>query len=99
MVEYICNRCGYNAKQKINLVRHLNRKNICSPLLEDISIEEVKNYYGLKIIPKQPKQHPNSTQTALFENEKQHPNSTQTAPKQHKQHPNSTQIFFRITNL
>jgi len=40
MVEYICNRCGYNAKQKINLVRHLNRKNICKPILEDISIEE-----------------------------------------------------------
>jgi len=46
MVEYICNRCGYNAKQKINLMRHLNRKNICSPLLEDISIDDVKKYYG-----------------------------------------------------
>ena len=49
MVEYICNRCGYNAKQKINLMRHLNRKNICNPILEDISIEEVKKYYGFEI--------------------------------------------------
>ena len=49
MVEYICNRCGYNAKQKINLMRHLNRKNICQPLLEDISIKEVKNRYGFEI--------------------------------------------------
>jgi len=46
MVEYVCNRCGYNAKQKINLVRHLNRKNMCQPLLEDISIENVKKKYG-----------------------------------------------------
>lgn len=46
MVEYICNRCGYNAKQKINLMRHLNRKNICKPLLENISIENVKKKYG-----------------------------------------------------
>ena len=49
MVEYVCNRCGYNAKQKINLVRHLNRKNICPPLLEDISIDEIKFMYGFEI--------------------------------------------------
>ena len=92
MVEYICNRCGYNAKQKINLMRHLNRKNICSPLLEDISIEEMKFMYGFKksnhTAPFDTQTAPFSTQTALFENEKQHPNSTQIAPKQH---PNSTQ--------
>tara|TARA_Y100000591_G_scaffold43051_2_gene31866 strand:- start:2526 stop:3485 length:960 start_codon:yes stop_codon:yes gene_type:complete len=92
MVEYICNRCGYNAKQKINLIRHLNRKNICSPLLEDISIENIKKHYGFEkcnhIAPFDTQTAPFSTQTALFENEKQHPNSTQIAPKQH---PNSTQ--------
>ena len=92
MVEYICNRCGYNAKQKINLIRHLNRKNICSPLLEDISIENIKKHYGFEkcnhTAPFDTQTAPFSTQTALFENEKQHPNSTQIAPKQH---PNSTQ--------
>ena len=96
MVEYKCNRCGYNAKQKINLMRHLNRKNICQPLLEDISIENVRKHYGFKTIEKNDtstalfdtQTAPFSTQTALFENEKQHPNSTQIAPKQH---PNSTQ--------
>jgi|TARA_B110001452_G_C15189588_1_gene413090 hypothetical protein len=46
MVEYICNRCGYSTKQKSHLLNHLNRKNTCQPLLEDISIEEVKKYYG-----------------------------------------------------
>ena len=63
MVEYICNRCGYNAKQKINLMRHLNRKNICNPILEDISIEEVKKHYGFihstKIHQNPPKLHQN----------------------------------------
>ena len=46
MVEYNCYRCGYVASQKINLKHHLNRKNICKPLLADISIEDIKNYYG-----------------------------------------------------
>ena len=105
MVEYKCHRCGYNAKQKINLMRHLNRKNICQPLLEDISIENIQKYYGFKTCKK------NDTQTALFDTQtapfstqtenfgcrkiapKQHPNSTQTAPKQH---PNSTQIAPKI---
>ena len=48
MVDYSCLRCGYIASQKINLKHHLNRKNVCKPILEDISIEEVKKYYGLK---------------------------------------------------
>ena len=46
MVEYNCYRCGYIASQKINLKHHLNRKNICKPLLADISIEDIKKYYG-----------------------------------------------------
>ena len=54
MVEYICNRCGYNAKQKINLVRHLHRKNICVPILEDISIDEMKFMYGFEISKNSP---------------------------------------------
>ena len=52
MVKYICNRCGYVAKQKTHLLNHLNRKNICNPILEDISIEEIKNYYGFNISTK-----------------------------------------------
>jgi len=59
MVEYICNRCGYNAKQKINLMRHLNRKNICQPLLEDISVEEMKFTYGFEMTPNCSKMTPN----------------------------------------
>jgi len=52
MVEYNCLRCGYVAKQKNHLVNHLKRKNICKPILEDISIETVKKYYGFEISKK-----------------------------------------------
>ena len=48
MVNYECKRCGYTTKHR-SFINHLERKNICVPLLEDISIEEVKNYYNLKI--------------------------------------------------
>jgi len=52
MVNYQCFRCGYETKHKANFITHLNRKNICNPLLEDISIEEVKNYYGFNVSTK-----------------------------------------------
>ena len=74
MVLYECFRCGYNTKLKGNIKHHLNRKNICSPILEDVSIEYVKNQYGIEIFKKQ---HPNDTQTTP----KQHLNDTQTTPK------------------
>ena len=59
MVKYNCLRCGYVAKQKINLINHLNRKNICPPLLEDISVEEMKFLYGFEISQILPKLTPN----------------------------------------
>ena len=50
MGNYNCFRCGYSASQKSNLINHLNRKNICKPLLADISIEIIKNHYGFDIL-------------------------------------------------
>ena len=46
---YKCFRCGYTASQKSNLISHLNRKNICKPLLAD-SIENIKKHYGFEIL-------------------------------------------------
>ena len=80
MVEYVCFRCGYNGKQKINLIRHLNRKNVCKATEDDVEIEMIKDYYGFVDEKKTaPKQHLNSTQNAPF--------CTQTAPKQHPNAP------------
>ena len=50
MVEYLCHRCGYNTNKKCNIIQHLNRKNVCSPILGDISIEEIKNTIILKLM-------------------------------------------------
>ena len=89
MVEYICNRCGYNAKQKINLMRHLNRKNICNPILENIGIEEVKKYYGFidstKIHQNPPKLHQNPPKST-----KNPPKSTKICQIIHQNPPKST---------
>ena len=60
MVEYKCFRCGYSTTHKGSLVNHLNRINICNPLLEDISIEEMKKYYGFENSSKTPQ---NSSKT------------------------------------
>ena len=49
MVQYTCKRCGYTTKHKGSFVNHLNRKNICQVLLDDISIEEMKNWYNLNV--------------------------------------------------
>ena len=67
MVDYSCLRCGYIASQKINLKHHLNRKNICNPILEDISIEEVKKYYGFEFSSKVPQ---NASKSPHFSSKK-----------------------------
>ena len=51
-MEYKCFRCGYVASQKCNFKNHLNRKNICKPVLDDISIEYVKIIYKFDTVSK-----------------------------------------------
>ena len=55
MVEYKCIRCGYIASQRSNMKTHLNRKNKCKPILEDTSIESIKELYGFEITHIKPK--------------------------------------------
>ena len=109
MVNYECKRCGYATKHKGSFINHLERKNICAPLLEDTSIENMYEKYNLK---KTKKQHINDTQTAPFDTQmtpfdtqrnstnstqktpKQHPTSTQTAPKKHFLAPKKNMCDF-----
>ena len=109
MVNYECKRCGYTTKHKGSFINHLERKNICIPVLEDISIETMYENYNLK---KTKTQHlndtliaPFDTQIALFDTQinsskstkiapKQHPCSTQTAPKKHLLAPNQNICEF-----
>jgi len=51
-MKYSCLRCGLDFKQRCHLENHLNRKNICEPILEPMSIEEVKKTYGFNILNK-----------------------------------------------
>ena len=53
-MKYVCDRCGYQSNHKCNFGNHLNRKKTCSPLLEDISIDEIKFKYGFEISSKSP---------------------------------------------
>ena len=46
---YNCVRCGYETKHKGHFKNHLNRKNICIAILEDISINDIKIYYNLDL--------------------------------------------------
>ena len=34
---------------KASLKTHLNRKNICTPLLDDICVEEIKKWYKIDV--------------------------------------------------
>ncbi len=54
MVYYECQRCGYNTTLKGNIKHHLNRKNVCEPILSDISIYDMKNIYDLNLNKKNP---------------------------------------------
>ena len=49
MVKYECFRCGYITNHKNSIKNHFNRKNICNPIREDISIENMCKHYNLKI--------------------------------------------------
>ena len=49
MVLYLCHRCGYETKHKGSFVTHVNRKNICKPILANCSIENVANINNIDI--------------------------------------------------
>jgi hypothetical protein len=40
MVQYACFRCGYATLLKSDMRTHLNRKNVCKPILRDIKLDD-----------------------------------------------------------
>ena len=94
MVQYKCNRCGHIASQRCNFKNHLNRKSICEPLLDDISIDEVKFSYGLINEPKMTQNDPKTTQNdPILTHHKlnDEPKITQSEPKITQYEPKITQ--------
>ena len=45
MKKYECIRCGFITKLRGNFKRHLNRKFICIPKKNNISIDQIKEKY------------------------------------------------------
>ena len=88
MVEYRCFRCGYIASQKINMKHHLNRKNICNPILDNISIEDIKIYYGIQ---NEPKLNPNEPISKEKIEPKLNPNDSQMTPNDSQMTPIDSQ--------
>ena len=89
---YECLRCGFVAKQKGHFMDHLNRKNICPPTLEPISINEIKTYYNLHNNSESLQSAPNLLQNApeLLQNA---PNDSISAPAQSGQGAPFCSIF------
>ena len=46
MADYNCFRCGYCTNHKTKIRLHLDRKNICKPILRDINLDQ----YGKDIL-------------------------------------------------
>ena len=47
MVNYLCSRCGYNTNNRTYFKKHLNRKYICNPVLNDMNITKIKEKYNI----------------------------------------------------
>ena len=92
MVKYMCNRCGYIAKQKTHLLNHLNRKNICIPLLEDISIEEMKFTYGFEMNHNKPKLNHNEPKMNHNKENTNEPKMNHSEPKMNPNEPKNIQL-------
>jgi hypothetical protein len=46
MNKYNCDRCGFSTQYRGNFKKHIFRKNVCKPKLEDINIDEIRKKYG-----------------------------------------------------
>ena len=52
MVKYCCERCGYTTTFKTHYNKHINRKNPCKSILNNTSIEELReNFKNNNITP------------------------------------------------
>ena len=78
MVEYTCFRCEYTTKHRNSFKNHLNRKNVCKPVLDTIDVEEIKKFYGFEILE-------NSLQIT--------PNHSKITPKYSKNAPNHSKCI------
>ena len=109
MVYYECFRCGYNTKHRGNFQHHLNRKNICNPVEDDVEIEEIKKYYGFDNCSKMTPNHskllqneskslqisPNCSKNIDSIESKMNPNESKNSENESKMNPNESKNIHR----
>ena len=92
MVNYNCRRCGYQTNIKTILIRHLNRKKKCRPVLEDITTNNLINELNTnKIETSESKMNPNES--------KMNPNESKMNPNESKMNPNESKMNPNESNL
>lgn len=47
MTQYVCPRCNYTTDRKSSYMMHLNKIKVCAVIHEDISIEDLRERYGM----------------------------------------------------
>ena len=89
MSTFICDRCSFSTDRKSNFIRHLTRLNICTPILDDISLAAIAQKYRIDLstssqLPPTPSQNlQNGGQMALFDSQiPLFPSQTQIFPSQ-----------------
>ena len=96
MTFYECYRCGYNTHIKTIMLRHLERKNTCKPIIIDIEIEECKKFilngYSYKqFLSKFSKKNLSQNEPKMSQNEpnvsQNEPNVSQNEPKMSQNEP------------
>ena len=89
MVLYECTRCGYSTKHRNSIKNHLNRKNICEPILEDISIDEIKFLYGFEQLESLPQNSSILPQNSSFSP----PQKSSLSPQKSSLFPQKSSLF------
>ena len=49
MVVFNCGRCGYTTTHKGTFKNHLRRKNICHPIIQEISRSDIAKLYNMSL--------------------------------------------------
>ena len=101
MVEYKCMRCGYIASQRCNFKNHLNRKTSCHPILEDISIENIKIKYGFIKLDNDPQNSSLIPQNSSFSpphNSSLFPQNSSLFPQNSSLFPHKSSLFDHSTS-
>jgi len=80
-------------------MRHLNRKNICTPTKDDISIKNVKKHYGFELTPCDSKMTPNDSKMDFENDSKMTPNDSKKNQIDSKMTPNDSKIPKSIKSL